>query len=73
MTETCALPVLIAGGVRMDTTEAALEVVHGAMAGGAKGVVFGRNIWQDPDPSAVVKAMRAIIHDGASVADALAA
>ena len=73
VTETSALPVLIAGGVRMDTTEAALNVVHGAMAGGAKGVVFGRNIWQDPDPSAVVKAMRAIIHDGASVADALAA
>ncbi len=72
VTETCPLPVLIAGGVRMDTIDAALEVVHGAIAGGGKGVVFGRNIWQDDDPAAVVRAMRAIIHDGASVADALA-
>ncbi len=71
VTETCPLPVLIAGGVRMDTTQAALEVVHGAIAGGGKGVVFGRNIWQDDDPAAVVRAMRAIIHDGASVADAM--
>ncbi len=72
VSETCPVPVLIAGGVRMDSTEEALEVVHGAMAGGAKGVVFGRNIWQDPDPAKVVTAMRAIIHDGASVAEALA-
>lgn len=73
VSETCAVPVLIAGGARMDTTEAALEVVHGAIAGGARGVVFGRNIWQDPDPTAIVTAMRAIIHDNATVADALAA
>lgn len=72
VTQTCPVPVLIAGGVRMDTIEAALEVVHGAIAGGGKGVVFGRNIWQDDDPAAVVRAMRAIIHDGASVADAVA-
>ncbi len=73
VTSTCPAPVLIAGGVRMDTTEAALEVVHGAMQGGGAGVVFGRNIWQDPEPAKVVRAMRAIIHDGATVSDALAA
>lgn len=72
VTQSCPVPVLIAGGVRMDTTQAALEVVHGAVAGGGKGVVFGRNIWQDEHPASVVKAMRAIIHDGASVADAMA-
>ena len=68
----CPAPVLIAGGARMDTLEAALGVVHGAMQAGGRGVVFGRNIWQDPDPARVMRALRAIIHDNASVADALA-
>jgi len=71
VTSTCPAPVLIAGGVKMATPRAALEVVHGSIAAGGKGVVFGRNIWQDPDPSRIVRAMKAIIHDGASVDQAL--
>lgn len=72
VTGACPVPVLIAGGTRMDTVRAALEVVHGSIAGGGKGVVFGRNIWQNPQPAAVVRAMKAIIHDGADVAAAMA-
>jgi DhnA family fructose-bisphosphate aldolase class Ia len=65
-------PVLIAGGGRMDTVRAALEVVHGSIEAGGRGVVFGRNIWQNPDPSRVVAAMKAIIHHGATVDGAMA-
>ncbi|HTW25913.1 MAG TPA: hypothetical protein VME92_02200 [Acetobacteraceae bacterium] len=65
-----SVPVLIAGGTKMDTLRAALDVVHGSVAAGGKGVVFGRNIWQNPDPAGVVRAMKAIIHDGADVATA---
>ncbi len=72
VTETCPVPVLIAGGTRMDTVRAALDVVHGSIQGGGKGVVFGRNIWQSKQPGAVVSAMKAIIHDGADVATAMA-
>jgi DhnA family fructose-bisphosphate aldolase class Ia len=71
VTGNCPLPVLIAGGAKMDTVEAALEVVHGAMQGGGKGVVFGRNIWQYPDPRAMIGALRHIIHEDGSVAGAL--
>ena len=74
--EGCPVPVLIAGGVKMDTLDDVLVVVHSAMQSGGRGVVFGRNIWQDPDPTRVMRALRAlraIIHDGASVRDALAA
>jgi DhnA family fructose-bisphosphate aldolase class Ia len=67
VTGTVPAPVLIAGGGKMNTARAALEVVHGSIAAGGKGVVFGRNIWQNPDPSRIVTAMKAIIHDGASV------
>jgi DhnA family fructose-bisphosphate aldolase class Ia len=69
--QNCPVPVLIAGGVKMDTLEAALKVVHGSVKGGGKGVVFGRNIWQSPNVAGTVAALRAIIHDGASVADAM--
>ncbi len=67
----CPVPTLIAGGPRMDSSEAMLQVVHGAVTAGAAGVVFGRNIWQHPDPAAVVGALRHIIHDGGDVASAL--
>jgi DhnA family fructose-bisphosphate aldolase class Ia len=72
VTSACPVPVLIAGGTRMDTVRAALDVVHGSIAGGGRGVVFGRNIWQSPQPAAVVAAMKAIIHDGADVDGAMA-
>jgi class I fructose-bisphosphate aldolase/fructose-bisphosphate aldolase/2-amino-3,7-dideoxy-D-threo-hept-6-ulosonate synthase len=30
------------------------------------GVVFGRNIWQHPHPARMVRALRSVIHEGAS-------
>lgn len=71
VTLNCPVPTLIAGGSKMDTEKAALEVLHGAMQGGAKGVVFGRNIWQSRNVPGTVAALRAIIHSGASVDQAL--
>lgn len=69
--ENTPVPVLIAGGARMDTDLAALQVVEGAMAAGAVGVVFGRNIWQHKSPAGMVRALRAVIHDGAPAAEAV--
>jgi fructose-bisphosphate aldolase, class I len=68
----CPVPVMIAGGVRMESIRQALEVVHGSVAGGGTGVVFGRNIWQSRNPAAVVKALSAIIKKGAAVDEAMA-
>lgn len=72
VTAVCPVPVMIAGGTRMDTVRAALDVVHGSVEAGGRGVVFGRNIWQSPDPARMVRALRAIIHEGAGVSDAMA-
>lgn len=71
VTENCPVPVLIAGGAKMETVEAALTVVHGAIQAGAKGVVFGRNIWQNPNIHGVMASLRAIIHHGATVEQAM--
>jgi DhnA family fructose-bisphosphate aldolase class Ia len=69
--DNCPVPTLIAGGPRMDTVEASLQVVHGAMQAGAAGVVFGRNIWQHPDPAGMIQALDQIIHHGSNVPEAL--
>jgi DhnA family fructose-bisphosphate aldolase class Ia len=69
--ENCPVPCLIAGGPRMNTVEETLEVVAGAMAAGASGVVFGRNIWQHKNPAGMVRALQRVIHGGASVAEAM--
>ena len=65
------VPVLIAGGPRMDTVESSLNVVAEAVQAGAAGVVFGRNIWQAPNPAGMVCALKRIIHEGATVPDVM--
>jgi len=66
------VPLLVLGGERMDTDQAVLELVYGATEAGAAGIVMGRNIWQSSDPVRMVRALRAIIHDGATVEAGLA-
>ncbi len=62
--EGCPVPILIAGGPKAETVEASLEMVEGAMQAGAAGVLFGRNIFQARDPVNMLRAIRAIVHDG---------
>jgi putative autoinducer-2 (AI-2) aldolase len=40
------------------------------MQKGAIGLNLGRNVWQHEHPAAVMKALRAIIHEKASVEEA---
>ncbi len=65
------VPVLVRGGPRMDTPEQVLAMAADAVAAGARGVVFGRNIWQHEDPAGVVRALRRVIHDRVRVSEAL--
>jgi putative autoinducer-2 (AI-2) aldolase len=68
--KSCPVPVVIAGGPKLETAMDALRLAHDAMRAGAKGVDMGRNIWQSPDAVGMIKAIRAIVHDGASVKEA---
>ena len=63
----CPVPVIIAGGPRCDTETEVLEFVHSGMRDGAVGINLGRNVWQSPHPAAMARALRAIIHEDASV------
>jgi fructose-bisphosphate aldolase/2-amino-3,7-dideoxy-D-threo-hept-6-ulosonate synthase len=68
--EATRLPVVIAGGSRGTDRETA-QMVRGAMDAGAAGVSMGRSIFQHDDPEAITRAVSAIIHDDAAVADAV--
>jgi DhnA family fructose-bisphosphate aldolase class Ia len=70
VTDNCPVPVLIAGGPRMETAADTLRVVQDAMQSGAAGVVFGRNIWQSGDTRGTINALHDIIHKGRPATEA---
>ena len=69
--EGCPVPVIIAGGPKAETTQEILQMVHDSMKAGSAGLSIGRNVFQHKNPTLMVKALVAIVHDGASVEQAL--
>ncbi|MBR4598269.1 MAG: 3-hydroxy-5-phosphonooxypentane-2,4-dione thiolase, partial [Opitutales bacterium] len=57
----CPVPIVIAGGKKLPEKDA-LELAYKAISSGAKGVDMGRNIFQSTNPSAMIKAVRAVVH-----------
>jgi putative autoinducer-2 (AI-2) aldolase len=66
----CPVPLVIAGGPKLETEMDALNLAYQAMQAGAKGVDMGRNIWQSPKAVGMIKAICAIVHGKASVKEA---
>jgi 3-hydroxy-5-phosphonooxypentane-2,4-dione thiolase len=69
--EGCPVPLVVAGGPKLDSDEAALKLCHDAIAEGAAGIDMGRNIWQSDHPVAMIRSLRAIVHERATVREAL--
>jgi fructose-bisphosphate aldolase / 2-amino-3,7-dideoxy-D-threo-hept-6-ulosonate synthase len=69
--ESCPVPVVIAGGPKCKTSEEILQTTKDALTAGAAGLSFGRNVFQHEHPTLIVKALSAIVHDNASVEQAL--
>ncbi|MDR6266666.1 class I fructose-bisphosphate aldolase [Roseobacter sp. N2S] len=67
--EAARVPVLVRGGGKEDL-QTVLAKSAAIIAQGAKGMVYGRNIYQHDNPKAVVAALMAIIHNGADGAEA---
>jgi class I fructose-bisphosphate aldolase len=67
----CPVPVVIAGGPKMSSDREILEMVKGAVEAGGAGVSMGRNIFQHREPGRMVGAISLIIHENASVEEAL--
>ena len=69
--EGCPVPVVIAGGEKMDTDEQLLAMVDGALKAGAAGVSIGRNAFQHESPQAIVRAIGMMVHGRQSLAASL--
>jgi putative autoinducer-2 (AI-2) aldolase len=69
--EGCPVPLVVAGGPKLNTETDVFHLAHRAMQEGAIGVDMGRNIWQNENPIAMIQAIRAIVHEGATVKEAL--
>lgn len=63
--EGCPVPIVIAGGKKIPEKDA-LVMTENAIKAGASGVDMGRNIFQSDNPAGMIKAVRAIVHRGAS-------
>jgi DhnA family fructose-bisphosphate aldolase class Ia len=70
--EACPVPVVAAGGPKLNTSREVLEMARGVVEAGGAGLTVGRNVWAARDVAGTIRALKAVVHDGASVDDALA-
>lgn len=69
--ESCPVPVIIAGGPRVESEMDLLKMVEGAIGAGAKGVAIGRNVFQAEDPVLITRRICAVVHNGMSAKEAM--
>jgi DhnA family fructose-bisphosphate aldolase class Ia len=72
VTSVCFKPVVIMGGAQRGSEFEFLSELRTAMDAGAAGGTIGRNIFESDDPKAMTAAIAAIIHNDASVDEAMA-
>ncbi len=66
----CPVPVVIAGGPKCKTEAEVFDFIYDGMQKGAIGINLGRNVWQNPNPVAMAKALNAIVHRDATAKEA---
>ena len=66
----CPVPVIIAGGKKVPEKDA-LHLASNAVKEGAVGVDMGRNIFQSSNPVGMIRAVRAVVHEGKGPDDAM--
>lgn len=69
VTAGCPVPVIMAGGRKLPVLDA-LTMAYRALSEGAAGVDMGRNIFQRAAPQAMLQAIGAVVHRGATPEDA---
>lgn len=61
--------VVAAGGPKLDSVGAVLRMAAEVARSGARGLTIGRNLWGDSRPAALLKALKAVVHQGAPAAE----
>jgi putative autoinducer-2 (AI-2) aldolase len=67
----CPVPLVVAGGPKLNSEADVFQLAHDAVQQGAVGVDMGRNIWQNDNPVAMIKAIRAVVHENVSAKEAI--
>lgn len=71
VTSGCPVPVVVAGGPKAETDQDILNMVSKSIRAWGAGVSIGRNVFQHENPSGMIRALSKIVHQGASLEDAL--
>ncbi len=69
--ESCPVAVIIAGGPKCKTEQEILQTAYESIKAGGVGLSIGRNVFEHKNPTLMVKALSAIVHEGISVEQAL--
>jgi len=69
--EGALVPVVIAGGPKVETDRELLEMVRDSLEVGGAGVAFGRNLFQAKDPGKITRAIAEVVHKDLDVEEAL--
>jgi 3-hydroxy-5-phosphonooxypentane-2,4-dione thiolase len=70
VTASCPVPIVMAGGKKLPELDA-LTMAYRAVTEGASGVDMGRNIFQSDNPTGMMRAVSAVVHDGKRPEEAL--
>ncbi len=68
--EGCPMPLVIAGGPKVESELDLLRMVEEAIGAGARGVAIGRNVFQAADPALATRRICAVVHKGMSAKEA---
>lgn len=69
--EGCPVPVVIAGGEKLETEMDLWKIIEGALSSGAAGVSIGRNIFQHKNPSLLIKTIGKMVHKNLPMKEAI--
>ncbi len=69
--ESCCIPVVIAGGPKMESDRELVQMVHDAVAAGGAGLSVGRNVFQHDDVTGLVQILNQVVHNDVGVDEAL--
>lgn len=70
--DSCCVPVVIAGGPKMESTQDFLQMVYDSLQAGGAGLSVGRNVFQHPRRVQLLQALRGLVHENWSVEQSLA-
>ncbi len=69
--EACCVPVVIAGGEKLESTRDLIQMVHDSVQAGGAGLSVGRNVFQHDNPTLLCKALHGVVHEDWDVEQAM--